>query len=108
VGLAEAVEADAIGAKPLKVSDGRSHALSAEAIKRPDKQDVEFSLRCGCEEPPELLALVGALAAALVIDVFAHNDVAHTVTPCSQLDELVLWVLALIVGGDPGVDVSIR
>src|SRR5271169_619132 len=56
------------------------------------------------EQPTELLALVGTLGAALVVDIFAHHHVPHAVAPCAKLQELVLGVLALAVGRDPRVD----
>jgi hypothetical protein len=39
-----------------------------------------------------------------VVDVFMHDGVASVGAPCAQLAQLVLGVLALIVGANAGVN----
>jgi hypothetical protein len=93
-----------IGSKPLQVDHGRSHAIAREPVECPDEYYVEFASRGIGEQPAELLSLVGTLGTALVVDIFAHHHVPHPVAPCPKLRELVLGVLALVVGRDPRVD----
>src|ERR1700731_2467048 len=84
--------------------DRSRHALSAEAVERPYEQQVELASCSAGKHRCELLSVLGALAALLVLDVFAHYWVAHTLAPCTQLQELVVGGLPLIVGRSPGID----
>src|SRR5216683_1865464 len=80
------------------------HALAAEAVERPYKQQTKLASRGASEHRCELLSVLDALAALLVFDVFAHHWIAHTLAPCTQLQELVVRGLPLIVGRYPGID----
>ena len=56
------------------------------------------------EQRSKLLAVLGAFAAAFMVDVFVHELVASAGAPLPQLPQLVLGVLAFVVGADAGVD----
>src|SRR5258707_7994085 len=88
----------------LQMSDSRGHTLAAEAVERPDEQNVELAPRGVGEHRCELLSVLDALAAILVLNVFTDERVAHTLAPCTQLQELVLRVLPLIVRRHPGIN----
>src|ERR1700730_12960535 len=102
--LAVAVEADAIGGEARQVDHGRSHAIPGEPVECPHEHHVEFPSRGIGEQFAELLSLVDTLGAALVVDIFVHHHVPDAVAPCAKLHELVLGVVALVVGRDPCVD----
>src|SRR5882757_1209932 len=81
----------------LQMRDRGCHALAAEAIERPYQQEVKLASCCAGEHHGELLSALGAFAAILVLNVFTDERVAHTLAPCTELQELVLRVLPLIV-----------
>ena len=88
----------------LQMHDGRRHAFPAEPIERPDQQQIEFA-PCGAgKHRAEPLPVFDALAAILVLDVFALDGVAHPTAPFAQLPKLVLRILSFVVRRNPGVD----
>jgi hypothetical protein len=50
------------------------------------------------EQESELLAVFGALPAAFVVNVCVHELVASAFSPLPQVSELILGVLAFVVG----------
>jgi hypothetical protein len=56
------------------------------------------------EQQGELLAVLGALPAAFTVNVFVGELVASASAPLPQLPQLVLRVLAFVVGADASVD----
>jgi hypothetical protein len=96
--LGVAVEADAAGSKALQVHDGRHHAFAGEAVERPEQHAIELALVSILEQRSELLAVLGALPAALVVDIFVQELVASAGAPLAQLSELVLRILPFVVG----------
>jgi hypothetical protein len=74
----EAVEADAVGAKALKVADRRRHPFTAEAIKGSDEQQIELAARGIAEKEGKLPAVIQAFAAILALDVFAGEAMSET------------------------------
>jgi hypothetical protein len=56
------------------------------------------------EQLGKLLAPLGAFAAAIVVDVFVRDGVTGVGTPLPQLSQLVLRVLAFVVGADSSID----
>jgi hypothetical protein len=56
------------------------------------------------EQLGKLLAALGALPASFMVDVFLHHRMASVGAPLPQLPQLVLRVLAFVVGRDAGVD----
>ena len=79
--LSIAVEADAIGAEALQVDNGRRHTIAGKSIQRPYQHHVEVAPGGIGEQPSVLFALLGTLAAALVLDVFGDHRVAHALAP---------------------------
>ena len=86
------------------MSDRGRHSLTAEAIEGPYKQQVEISTGGITEKQCELPAVIRPFATALMLDIFADNDMAHSLAPRSELAQLVFRVLALIVRRHSGVD----
>jgi hypothetical protein len=56
------------------------------------------------EQGSELLAVLGALPAALMVDIFVHELMASAGTPLPQLPQLVLGILAFVVSADASVN----
>src|SRR4051794_31512058 len=75
--LAEAVECHAIAVEPLKVEDCRRHAVSAEAVERPDEHHVKLAPRRVDEQLGITRPLISAFTAAFVLDVLAGDCMAH-------------------------------
>src|SRR5690349_12797308 len=90
--------------KALQMCDRGRHTLATEAVKRPDEQEVELTPCRASEHRCKLLSVFGALTAAFVLDIFAHQRVAHTLAPFAQLKELIIGGLPFVVCRDPGVD----
>src|SRR6266852_1851257 len=88
----------------MKVADRRCHAFAAEPVERPYEKEVELAPRRIVEQLGEHLAVLDTLAAILMLDVLAHDQVAHTLAPCAELPELFLGILPLVVGRDAGID----
>src|SRR5712671_6253032 len=88
----------------LQMPDRGRHALTAEAVEGPYKQEVELASCCAGEHRCELLSVLGTLATILVLDVLAHDWVAHPLAPCTQLQQLVVGGLPLIVRRNPGIN----
>jgi hypothetical protein len=97
-------ECDAMRGEALQVRHRGRHSFAAEPIERPYEQEVELASRGAGKHRGELLSVFDAFATILVLDVFAHNWVAHARTPIAQLAELVLRVLPFVVGRHSGVD----
>jgi hypothetical protein len=82
--------------------DSLRHALAPEAVERPEEHEIELTARGVGEELGEYLPIALPLGAAFVLDILAHGLVPLARTPSPELQELVLRILALIVGRDPG------
>ena len=78
--------------------DGGHHALAAETIERPEQHAVEPALVGIVEQGGELLAFFGAFPAGLLVDVLMNDLMTSTGAPGPELAELVLRVLAFVVG----------
>ena len=76
-GLGQAVKADTMRIKACQVGNRRRHTFAAEAIERLNENHVEFSTPRICEKSGELLTLVSALGAAVLIHILAHYRVTH-------------------------------
>jgi len=74
----------------LQVQDGRDHAFAGEAVERPEQHAIELALVGILEQRSELLAALGALPAAFMVNVLVHELVASAGTPLPQLPQLVL------------------
>src|SRR6516164_1815929 len=98
VRLCVTVESHAVGSQPLQVQDGRDHAFAGEAVERPEQHAIELALVGILEQRSELLAVLGALPAAFMVNVLVHELVAIAGAPLAQLSELVLGMLAFVVG----------
>src|SRR5215472_12251877 len=88
----------------LKMRDRRRHAFAAKAVERPYEQQVELASPSAGKHCSELLSVLYALTAVLVLGIFTDNFVAHASAPVSELPELVLRVLSFVVGRNPSVD----
>src|SRR5262249_11523811 len=102
--LGIAVKAHAVGSQPLQVQDGRDHAFAGEAVERPEQHAIELALVGILEQRSELLAVLGALPAAFMVNVLVHELVASAGAPLPQLPQLVLRILTFVVGTDASVD----
>jgi hypothetical protein len=58
----------------LQMRNRGCHSLAAEAVERPDEQNVELAPRSAGEHRCERLSVLDALAALLVFDVFAQSE----------------------------------
>src|SRR6516165_2684534 len=104
VRLCVTVESHAVGSQPLPVQDGRDHAFAGEAVERPEQHAIELALVGILEQRSELLAVLGALPAAFMVNVLVHELVASAGAPLPQLPQLVLRILTFVVGTDASVD----
>jgi len=80
------------------MQDGRHHAFAGEAVQGPEQHTIKSALVGVFEQGSELLAVLGAFPAALVVDVFMREFVASAGAPLPQLPQLVLRILAFVVG----------
>src|SRR6516164_4572834 len=102
--LCVAMECDSVRAQPLQMQNGWNHALSAEAIQRPEQHAIELAATCILEQGRELLAALGTLTSTLLINILGDDVMAGIGAPCTQLRQLVLGVLPLIVGAHATVE----
>jgi hypothetical protein len=86
------------------VQDGRDHAFAGEAVERPEQHAIELALVGILEQRGELFAVFGAPFAAFMVNVLVHEFVASAGAPLPQLPQLVLGVLAFVIGTDASVD----
>ena len=86
------------------MQDRRHHAFTGKTVQGPEQDAVKPAFVGVLEQCSELLAALGALPAALVVNVFVGDLVAGASAPLAQLAELVLGILAFIVSGDASVD----
>src|SRR5262249_61294415 len=96
--LRTAGNATAVERRALQVHDGRHHAFAGKAVERPEQDAIELALVGLLEQCGELLAVLGALPAAFMFNVLMHELVASAGAPLAQLSELVLGILAFVVG----------
>ena len=107
------VKADPSRGQPLQMSDRRHHALAREAVECPAQNNVELALVSIIEHSGEFRPFILAFAAAHAFDVLALDDVPGMGTPCPQLKQLIVGVLAMAaivlvtvfcVGAHPSID----
>src|SRR5215472_3299670 len=87
----------------LQVRDRGRHAFATETIERPYEQEVELASRCAGKHRTELLSVLDALTAILMLDVFADDRIAHARAPITELPQLVFGILPFVVCRDAGV-----
>ena len=75
------VKADAVRTQALQIPNRRHHALAAEPVQRPEQDAIELAFGSIIEQRGELLALVGTLATALVVNVFMNDLMASVGAP---------------------------
>src|SRR5215469_2706556 len=86
------------------MDDRLSHALAAEPIWCPKQHAIELPLRRIVEQGGELFPLLPTLPTALVIDVLPTDCMPGVACPVPQLSELILRVLAFVVGRDSRIN----
>src|SRR5262249_21424477 len=89
---------------PLQITNGWNHPLAGKAIQCPEQHTIELALVGILEQLGESLAGLGTFSAGFVVDVFMHDRMTGVGAPLPQLPQLVLRVLAFVVGTNAGVD----
>lgn len=100
--LGEGLERHTGYIQALKMIERFAYPFPAEAVQAPEQHHVETPL-VGVEK--ELLELRPfGRAAAFLVAVLLINEVAQPLGEGAQFEELVIIGLALIAGGDAGID----
>src|SRR5262245_41106791 len=86
------------------MQDGRHHALAGEAVQGPEQHAIKSALVGILEQGSKMLAVLGALSAALMVNILVHELVASGGAPLPQLPQLVLGILAFVVSADTSVN----
>ena len=93
---------DAVAGELLQVLERFKYAFAAEAVERPEQNDIELAARSGEEQLCELRAL-RAFLDAHVVYVLVNNRPTLSLAELTQLNKLVPHILAFIDRGDPSV-----